>query len=121
RATEPVPFEIQQVDPKSGDLIGDPVQTNTNADGIVQFPMLVPGTYKLAEGDGEWCFARSNSVDANGDVVVQQDTSSEVWVYNCVGTKSPPKTGSGDAAGLSGPDGGLNPMQQVLPNLIWPT
>ncbi len=120
RATEPVPFEIQQIDPKSGDLVGDPVRVNTNADGIVQFPMLLPGTYKLTEVDGEWCFAQSNSVDANGDVVVRQDKLSEVWVYNCVGTKTPPNTGSGDAAGPAGADGGISPIE-VLPNLIWPT
>src|SRR5690606_23826292 len=93
---------------------------STNADGIVQFPMLVPGTYQLTEVEGEWCFAQSNSVDAQGNVVVKKNSLSEVWVYNCVGTKAPPNTGSGDAAGLFGPDGGIGP-QQVLPNLIWPT
>jgi hypothetical protein len=73
-----------------------------NADGIVRFPDLRPGTYKLTEVDGQWCFAQSNSVNANGDVVVQANKLSEVWVYNCVGTQEPPNTGSGDAAHLLG-------------------
>lgn len=121
RATEPVAFQIQRVDPttKGKAPIGDPIRVNTNADGIVQFPMLAPGTYKLSEVEGEWCFAQSNSVDAQGDVVVHKNKLSEVWIYNCVGTKSPPNTGSGDAANILGPDGELAPMQ-MLPNLIWP-
>ncbi len=120
RATEPIPFEIVQVDPKTRDVVGQPIRVNTNGDGIVQFPMLAPGTYKLTEVDSEWCFAQSNSVDAKGDVVVTKNKLSEVWVYNCVGTTSPPNTGSGDAAELLNPDQGIGPMQ-VLPNLIWPT
>jgi hypothetical protein len=75
-------------------------QATANPDGIVRFPNLRPGTYKLTEVDGKWCFAQSNSVNAQGNVVVQANKLSEVWVYNCVGTQEPPNTGSGDAAHL---------------------
>ena len=121
RPNEPIAFEIVRIDPKTRDAIGQPVRINTNSDGIVQFPMLTPGTYKLAEVDGEWCFAQSNSVDAQGDVVVSQNKLSEVWVYNCVGTKQPPNTGSGDAADLLNPGSQDHGPIQVLPNLLWPT
>lgn len=122
RASESIPFEIQRVDPttKNKAPIGEKVRVVLNADGIAQFPMLVPGTYKLTEVDGQWCFAQSNSVDSQGDVIVTANKLSEVWIYNCVGTSQPPNTGSGDAAGLLNPDRPIGPMQ-VLPNLVWPT
>jgi hypothetical protein len=121
RASESIPFEIQRVDPtsKNKSPIGDKVRVVINADGIAQFPMLVPGTYKLTEVDGQWCFAQSNSVDSQGDVIVTANKLSEVWIYNCVGTSEPPNTGSGDAAGQLNPDSEPSPMQ-VLPNLAWP-
>ncbi len=122
RASESIPFEIQRVDPTSKNKtpIGEKVRVVINADGIAQFPMLEPGTYKLTEVDGQWCFAQSNSVDSQGDVIVTANKLSEVWIYNCVGTSAPPNTGSGDAAGLLNPTPELGPMQ-VLPNLMWPT
>ena len=122
RATESIRFQIQRVDPatKNKSSIGDPIQASTNGDGIVQFPMLAAGTYKLTEVDGVWCFAQSNSVDSAGDVLVNVNKLSEVWIYNCVGTSEPPNTGSGDAANLLNP--GTTPDgMQVLPNLLWPT
>ena len=122
RATESSLFQIQRVDPatKNKSSIGDPIQASTNGDGIVQFPMLAAGTYKLTEVDGVWCFAQSNSVDSAGDVLVNVNKLSEVWIYNCVGTSEPPNTGSGDAANLLNP--GTTPDgMQVLPNLLWPT
>ena len=122
RPTESIAFSIQQIDTKTGDYIGTPVQVSTNGDGIAQFPMLAAGTYKLTEVGGQWCFAQSNSVNASGDVVVKNNTLSEVWVYNCVGTKSPPNTGSGDAAGLLNQESDSDTgTPQVLPQLIWPT
>ncbi|MCO5216603.1 MAG: SpaA isopeptide-forming pilin-related protein [Thermomicrobiales bacterium] len=121
RATEPIPFEIQLLDVKSGTVVGNPVRVSTNGDGIAQFPMLAAGTYKLTEVGGQWCFAQSNSVDSAGNVVVKNNSLSEVWIYNCVGTKNPPNTGSGDAAELLNPGSSdIGPMQMV-PNLIWPT
>ncbi len=96
------------------------VDVQANPDGLVRFPDLRPGTYKLDEIDAKWCFAQSNSVNADGNVVVQGGKLSEVWVYNCVGTKQPPNTGSGDAAGMLAPvDGGAASMTMLL-NLAWP-
>lgn len=99
RSEEQVVFEIAVFNAEMQDF--EPlVQVTANPDGIVRFPNLRPGTYKLTEVDAKWCFAQSNSVNAEGNVVVQANRLSEVWVYNCVGTQSPPNTGSGDAAGL---------------------
>jgi hypothetical protein len=52
-------------------------------------------------------------------VVVQPNKLSEVWIYNCVGTKEPPNTGSGDAAALLNPTGD-NAGGLMLMNLAWP-
>ena len=99
RSEEQVVFEIEVFNGEMQDF--EPLtRVTANADGIVRFPNLRPGTYKLTEVDGQWCFAQSNSVNAQGNVIVQANKLSEVWVYNCVGTQQPPNTGSGDAADL---------------------
>jgi hypothetical protein len=77
---------------------GEPVVVQANPDGFVRWTHLTPGSYKLVEVDGTWCHAESNSVNAQGDVVVQANKLSEVWIYNCVEPQTPPNTGSGDAA-----------------------
>ncbi len=76
----------------------EPVIGTANPDGILWFTRLEPGTYRLREVDALWCHAESDSVNADGDVVVQANQLSEVWVYNCVPPDEPPNTGSGDAA-----------------------
>jgi hypothetical protein len=91
-----------------------------NPDGILRFTALKPGTYELKEIGSTWCFAQSNSVDARGNVVVQPNRLAEVWIYNCVGTKEPPNTGSGDAAALLNPSGGHPSGGLLLANLAWP-
>ena len=76
----------------------EPTIGQANPDGLLRFTQLQPGTYQLREVDGAWCHAESNSVNSKGDVVVQANKLSEVWIYNCVDTQEPPNTGSGDAA-----------------------
>jgi hypothetical protein len=99
RSEEQVVFEIAVFNAEMQDF--EPLtQVTANPDGIVRFPNLRPGTYELTEVDGKWCFAQSNSVNADGNVVIQANRLAEVWVYNCVGTQEPPNTGSGDAAGM---------------------
>jgi hypothetical protein len=90
-----------------------------NPDGILRFTKLQPGTYELKEVGTTWCFAQSNSVDAKGNLIVKPNALVEVYIYNCVGTKEPPNTGSGDAAALLNPTAG-NGGALMLMNLAWP-
>jgi hypothetical protein len=55
----------------------------TGDDGTVTFDNLAPGTYKLNLVDVDWCHAESNSVDANGNLVVDGETAVTVWVFTC--------------------------------------
>ncbi|HYI26117.1 MAG TPA: SpaA isopeptide-forming pilin-related protein, partial [Thermomicrobiales bacterium] len=100
----------------------DPVIATANPDGILWFNRLDPGTYRLREVDALWCHAESNSVNADGDVVVRANQLSEVWIYNCVPPDEPPNTGSGDAAlnppPATLPDGGDGPV--ALPGVALP-
>jgi hypothetical protein len=76
----------------------------TDSDGILRVTRLPPGTYDLQEVDARWCHAESDSVDAQGHVVVTAGQRASVWIFNCVGAKQPPNTGAGPmwsgAAGL---------------------
>lgn len=91
-----------------------------NPDGLLRFKDLTPGTYQLLEVDGKWCHAKSNNVDSKGNVIVKPNAFSEVWIYNCVEPKSPPNTGSGDAAGMLNPGGSGNTGGAVLLGIAWP-
>ena len=90
-------FSLARYDAES-QAYGEPVIVQANPDGFVRFTHLQPGSYQLREVDGAWCHAESNSVNAQGDVVVTANKLSEVWIYNCVEPTEPPNTGSGDAA-----------------------
>ncbi|MER3437966.1 MAG: hypothetical protein C4346_10465, partial [Chloroflexota bacterium] len=102
-----------------------PVSTGmTNPDGILRFGMLKPGTYQIKEVGGDWCHAESDSVDAQGNVIVKAGQRANVWIFNCVPTKEPPNTGAGTTAGQrlatlgvapDEPSGGL-----LLLNAVWP-
>ena len=71
-----------------------PVVTGaTDGDGILRFTRLQPGTYDLQEVDGTWCHAESDSVNAQGQVVVAAGERASVWIFNCVGAKNPPMHG----------------------------
>jgi len=70
----------------------------TNGSGILSFGRLQPGTYQLKEVGADWCFAKSDSVDAQGNLIVKAGERSNVYIFNCVPPKSPPNTGTGTAA-----------------------
>jgi hypothetical protein len=63
--------------------------SDTNAQGRVRFGNLAPGTYQLKpEGalgsEGIiWCYAESDRVDANGNIIVEADAESHVWSFTC--------------------------------------
>ena len=67
-----------------------PVATSdTNAQGRARFGNLAPGTYQLkpegALGSEStiWCYAESDRVDANGNIIVEADAESHVWSFTC--------------------------------------
>jgi uncharacterized surface anchored protein len=70
----------------------------TDQNGILRFTDLRPGTYELKEIGGDWCFAESDSVDAQGNIVVTAGQRVNVWIFNCIPTKQPPNTGAGTTA-----------------------
>jgi prealbumin domain-containing protein len=55
----------------------------TNDRGRIRFPNLPPGTYKLVPDGSNWCHAESDSVDAQGNVVVKAGADSSVWIFTC--------------------------------------
>jgi hypothetical protein len=70
--------------PASGDA--SPLATMTaNAQGRAHFGNLPPGTYHLEPQGALWCYAESDRVDANGNVIVEADTESHVWSFTCAG------------------------------------
>lgn len=79
----------------------------TSDDGLLRFNRLQPGTYRLQEIGAAWCHAESDSVDAQGDVVVAAGQRANVWIFNCLGTTQPPNTGAGPLAGQGGFPRGL--------------
>ena len=94
-----------------------PVVTGaTDGDGI-RFTRLQPGTYDLQEVDATWCHAESDSVDAQGQVVVAAERAS-VWIFNCVGAKNPPNTGAGPGAVTGGPSDAVPGWVRLQPP-VW--
>jgi hypothetical protein len=68
--------------PESGG--GAPLATmNVNGQGRAYFGNLQPGTYQLKPEGGAWCYAESDHVDANGNVIVEADVESHVWSFTC--------------------------------------
>jgi hypothetical protein len=62
----------------------DSATTGTTDDqGNVTFRDLDPGKYHLTEETGDWCYAESDSVDENGDVVVRANERATVWIFHC--------------------------------------
>jgi hypothetical protein len=104
-----------------------PVVTGaTDSDGILRFTRLQPGTYDLQEVDATWCHAESDSVNAQGQVVVAAGERASVWIFNCVGAKNPPNTGAGPGAFRGRPWAGAAAGPASLPvadfglSLLWP-
>jgi hypothetical protein len=76
----------------SGPDAPTPLATSTtNAQGRARFGNLPPGAYRLEpagalSGDGDvWCYAESDRVDANGNVLVEAGAESHVWSFVCGG------------------------------------
>jgi uncharacterized surface anchored protein len=102
------------------------VSAATDGDGILRFTRLQPGTYDLKEVDATWCHAESDSVNAQGQVVVAAGERASVWIFNCVGAKNPPNTGAGPGAMSGSPWPGAMPGPGSVPaaglglSLLWP-
>lgn len=88
---------------QNGDVFDPVTMAATDADGILRLTRLAPGIYNLQEVDAVWCHAESDSVDANGHVVVEAGQRASVWIFNCVGAKNPPNTGAGPLWSTSAP------------------
>jgi Prealbumin-like fold domain len=62
----------------------DSGKTGTTDDkGNLTFANLPPATYHMTEDDGNWCHAESDSVNAQGDVIVRANERSTVWIFHC--------------------------------------
>jgi hypothetical protein len=61
----------------------DGLATSTSSAGEARFGMLQPGTYELTLADGDWCFAQSDSVDSDGDVIISAGERTTVWIFIC--------------------------------------
>ena len=88
QCTAPVTGMSFSLYPESG--AATPLATSaTNAQGRVRFGNLPPGTYQLkpegALGSESmiWCYAESDRVDANGNIIVEPDVESHVWSFTC--------------------------------------
>ena len=62
-----------------------PASLATNAQGRARFGELRPGTYLLQPEGTIWCYAESDRVDANGNVLVEPGLESHVWSFVCGG------------------------------------
>jgi len=72
--------------PATGD--GGPLATMaTNAQGRAHFRALAPGAYQLQPEGTVWCYAESDRVDANGNVLVEAGVESHVWSFVCDGPR----------------------------------
>ena len=88
QCSSPVTAMSFSVYPESGGTA--PLATGqTNAQGRARFGNLPPGTYQVkpegalgAEGL-IWCYAESDRVDANGNIIVEADFESHVWSFTC--------------------------------------
>ena len=88
QCTAPVTGMSFSLYPESG--ADTPLATSdTNAQGRARFGNLPPGTYQLkpegALGSEStiWCYAESDRVDANGNIIVEPDVESHVWSFTC--------------------------------------
>jgi hypothetical protein len=88
QCTAPVTGMSFSLYPESG--ADTPLATSdTNAQGRARFGNLAPGTYQLkpegALGSEStiWCYAESDRVDANGNIIVEPDVESHVWSFTC--------------------------------------
>lgn len=74
----------------------------TGNDGKLVFSNLANGAYELDETSGDWCHAEADHVDANGNVLVQNKSNTNVYVYNCSKkVNTLPSTGTGPGSPTS--------------------
>ena len=59
----------------------------TNAQGRAHFGGLAPGTYQLQPEGTIWCYAESDRVDGNGNIIVEAGVESHVWSFVCSGPR----------------------------------
>ena len=72
--------------PATGD--GGPLASMaTNVQGRAHFGALPPGTYQLQPEGTLWCYAESDRVDTNGNVLVEPGLESHVWSFVCGGPR----------------------------------
>jgi hypothetical protein len=91
---------------------GSPYEFTTGWDGTTQL-YLDAGAYSLAEIDRIWCKAKSDQVDSEGNVVIYDDETSYVTVFNCGPGKEKdppakkfPNTGVAEMVTETGSNGG---------------
>jgi hypothetical protein len=92
----------------------------TNQNGLLSFGRLRPGTYQLKEVGADWCHAKSDSVDSQGNLIVRAGQRTNVWIFNCVPTKQPPNTGAGTMAGAVSGAGAVSTAGGTLIGFAWP-
>jgi hypothetical protein len=62
-----------------------PGTAETNEQGRARFGELTPGAYLLQPAGTSWCYAESDRVDANGNVLVEAGLESHLWSFVCGG------------------------------------
>lgn len=68
----------------AADDLTTPLATvDVNAQGRSPFGGLAPGTYQLQPVGQAWCYAESDNVDAQGQVIVEAGLESHVWTFIC--------------------------------------
>jgi len=62
-----------------------PGTAETNEQGRARFGELTPGAYLLQPEGTLWCYAESDRVDADGNVLVEAGLESHAWSFVCAG------------------------------------
>ncbi len=65
-------------------------QAVTDAGGQARFSLLEPGLYVLTQLERDWCHAKSDGVDEQGNVVVTAGERTTVWVFACLNPEVSP-------------------------------
>ena len=80
---------------------GSKAKGTTGSNSQVAFTGLANGAYALDELNGDWCKAQADHVDASGNVLVQGNSNTNVYIYNCGDRdiNTLPSTGTGSAGG----------------------
>lgn len=59
-----------------------PTSLGIRVEGVLILDHLPPGRYQLEEVGSHWCHARSDSVEAQGQVVVKAGQWATAWAFN---------------------------------------